>query len=113
MDEAERCHRLAYIAYGELITHCTLTEVIAHAQLFTWEICGKNIDKWLSEFKKYPAFEQVSSFGRYLHISGCDQEKLSQAIKTLEHPDLIFREITPTLEDVFIHLMKKKEDNFA
>ena len=29
MDEAERCHEIAYIAYGELLTHGTVEEVIA------------------------------------------------------------------------------------
>ena len=29
MDEAERCHEIAYIAYGELLAHGTVEEVIA------------------------------------------------------------------------------------
>src|SRR5471030_3235936 len=29
MDEAERCHRLAYISYGNLLTHGTVAEVVA------------------------------------------------------------------------------------
>ena len=29
MDEAERCHEIAYIAYGELLAHGTVDEVIA------------------------------------------------------------------------------------
>ena len=28
MDEAERCHALAYIAYGKLLAHGTVREVI-------------------------------------------------------------------------------------
>jgi ABC-2 type transport system ATP-binding protein len=32
MDEAERCHRLAYIAYGHLLFHGTTAEIIAHAE---------------------------------------------------------------------------------
>ena len=28
MDEAERCHEIAYIAYGELLAHGTVDEVI-------------------------------------------------------------------------------------
>ena len=30
MDEAERCHRLAYISYGNLLAHGTVDEVIEH-----------------------------------------------------------------------------------
>ncbi len=36
MDEAERCHRLAYIAYGKLlITGCCRRRDIAHSRLST------------------------------------------------------------------------------
>jgi len=38
MDEAERCHRLAYIAYGDLLTSGTVAEVIEEAGLHTWEV---------------------------------------------------------------------------
>lgn len=40
MDEAERCHRLAYLAYGTLLTRGTLPEVLAAAKLTTWSVAG-------------------------------------------------------------------------
>src|SRR5216117_3869164 len=40
MDEAERCHRLAYIANGHLLAHGTLSEVIAQSHLTTWMVTG-------------------------------------------------------------------------
>src|SRR5208283_5788522 len=43
MDEAERCHRLAYIAYGNLLAQGTVDEVVASARLTTWEVVGKNL----------------------------------------------------------------------
>ena len=33
MDEAERCHEIAYIAYGHLLAHGTVDEVIAQSAL--------------------------------------------------------------------------------
>ena len=35
MDEAERCHEIAYIAYGNLLAHGTVDEVIAQSALST------------------------------------------------------------------------------
>jgi ABC-2 type transport system ATP-binding protein len=32
MDEAERCHELAYIAYGKLLARGTVAELIAQAR---------------------------------------------------------------------------------
>src|SRR6516165_3986357 len=40
MDEAERCHRLAYIFNGVLLAHGTVAEVIAQAHLTTWSVRG-------------------------------------------------------------------------
>ena len=40
MDEAERCHRLAYIAYGNLLASGTVEEVLKTAALTTWEVTG-------------------------------------------------------------------------
>src|SRR5213083_1737591 len=38
MDEAERCHRLAYISYGKLLTHGTVDDVIGSERLTTWSV---------------------------------------------------------------------------
>ena len=43
MDEAERCHRLAYIGYGRLLTQGTVAEVVAQANLTTWEVTGPRL----------------------------------------------------------------------
>ena len=40
MDEAERCHRLAYIAYGNLLATGTPDEVLHLFPLVTWEVSG-------------------------------------------------------------------------
>ena len=41
MDEAERCHEIAYIAYGELLAHGTVEEVIAQSHLRTYTVSGR------------------------------------------------------------------------
>ena len=40
MDEAERCHRLAYIAWGSLLAPGTAAEIVAGQRLHTWAISG-------------------------------------------------------------------------
>ena len=45
MDEAERCHRLAYIAYGKLLAKGTLHDVLASARLTTWEVSGPQLGR--------------------------------------------------------------------
>ena len=43
MDEAERCHKLAYIAYGRLLVQGTAREVVASQRLSTWSIQGEHL----------------------------------------------------------------------
>ncbi len=46
MDEAERCHRLAYISYGKLLAAGTAAEVIAQAGLATWAMSAATATTW-------------------------------------------------------------------
>ena len=43
MDEAERCHKLAYIAYGRLLAQGTAAEVIAAQNLTTYAVPGPDL----------------------------------------------------------------------
>src|SRR5262249_19046035 len=72
MDEAERCHRLAYIAYGKLLTDGTVPEVIAHARLTTWSVSGPNLHELAEELRTHPGVRQAVAFGNRLHVSSDD-----------------------------------------
>jgi ABC-2 type transport system ATP-binding protein len=45
MDEAERCHQIAYIANGRLLASGTIPEIIASAHLSTWVVTGEGLDR--------------------------------------------------------------------
>ena len=40
MDEAERCHEIAYIAFGDLLARGTAEEVVSRSGLSTWVVYG-------------------------------------------------------------------------
>jgi ABC-2 type transport system ATP-binding protein len=107
MDEAERCHALAYIAYGKLLAHGTIREVIDAAGLATWEIEGESLMALVPELRAMPGVEMVAPFGNALHVSGTDREALERAVASISRrPGITAREVAPGLEDVFIHLMR-------
>ncbi|MBC8022335.1 MAG: ABC transporter ATP-binding protein [Burkholderiales bacterium] len=107
MDEAERCHALAYIAYGKLLAHGTIREVIDQAKLATWEVEGERVMEVAKELRAMPGVEMVAPFGNALHVSGTDRAALEAAIASVsKRPGLTVREVAPSLEDVFIHLMR-------
>lgn len=112
MDEAERCHRLAYISYGNLLTHGTVAEVIDHARLTTWIVSGPGLLALAEKLRGRPGVQQAVAFGNTLHVSGDDAAALERAIAPLRSPEHEWQQIRSGLEDVFIHLMENSKDNF-
>lgn len=108
MDEAERCTRLAYLAYGELIITGTVNDVIAATQLKTWAIHGEVTTALLQEVKKIEGTTQTALFGREIHVCGFDASAIEQGLTRLSQVYPIhWRVIEPTLEDAFIALVEK------
>jgi ABC-type multidrug transport system ATPase subunit len=58
MDEAARCHRLAYIAYGNLLASGTVDEVVKAAGLTTWEVAGENLPALADKIRGCPAWNR-------------------------------------------------------
>lgn len=113
MDEAERCHRLAYLAYGKLLTHGSLPEVLAAAKLLTWSVSGPDLHGVAAALRGRPGVEQVVAFGNTLHVSGRDAARLEAAIEAVRDPRHEWTRVRSGLEDVFISLMDQAKDNFA
>src|SRR5271169_1899761 len=113
MDEAERCNRLAYISYGNLLINGTADEVIAHVGLTTWSVHGPDLIKLAEQLRQKPGVEQAVVFGTLLHVSGDDTAALEQAIAPFRTGPYQWEKIPSGLEDVFIHLMDKSKDNFS
>ena len=113
MDEAERCDRLAYLSYGNLLTHGTSAEVIAAAQLTTWSVSGPDLHEIAGKLRDTPGIQQAVVFGTRLHVSGTDALRLEQAIAPYRTGLYTWQQINPGLEDVFIHLMESSKDNYT
>ena len=113
MDEAERCHEIAYIAYGHLLAHGTVDEVIAKSALTTYTVTGDNLSSLAAELGGKSGIDMVAPFGNSLHVSGRDRAALDGAIAPYrEHSGLHWLHGEPSLEDVFIELMTRAKDNF-
>ena len=113
MDEAERCHRLAYIAYGNLLASGTVDEVLKTAALTTWEVTGTNLPVLAEKIRGLPGVEQVVAFGTALHVSGRDGAKLHDSMSPFMNGEYHWTQVESGLEDVFISLMDTAKDNFS
>ncbi|MHC2461476.1 ABC transporter ATP-binding protein [Bradyrhizobium embrapense] len=113
MDEAERCHEIAYIAYGHLLAHGTVDEVIAKSALSTWTVTGEDFNGLMAELAGKPGVDMAAPFGTSLHVSGRDKAALESAIAPYRgNPKWHWQPSEPSLEDVFIDLMGRSKDNF-
>ncbi|HEX7053507.1 MAG TPA: ABC transporter ATP-binding protein [Burkholderiales bacterium] len=109
MDEAERCHRLAYILYGRLLASGTPDELLHLFRLATWEVSGDahRLAGLARRLRGRAGIAHVTAFGNTLHVTGEDGAALERAIAPFEREEgLRWRAASPTLEDVFIHLMQ-------
>ena len=113
MDEAERCHEIAYIAYGHLLARGSVEEVIAQSALTTWTVNGDDTRELADALAGKPGIDMVAPFGTSLHVSGRDKAALEASIAPWrDKPGLHWQHTSPSLEDVFIDLMNRSKDNF-
>ena len=112
MDEAERCHRLAYIAYGKLLAQGTAEEVVGQSGLYTWQVIGDALAELADALRARAGVEMVAAFGAALHVSGTDRDRLEAAIAPYrDRPGTVWTAVPPGLEDAFIKFMRDARDN--
>lgn len=113
MDEAERCHKLAYIAYGRLLAQGTSAEVVASQNLATWSVEGDNLAALSTALQGQPGVDQTVAFGTALHVTGQDAGQLEQTLKRYAGAHHRMHPTETSLEDVFIYMMSGAQDNMA
>jgi ABC-2 type transport system ATP-binding protein len=115
MDEAERCHEIAYIAYGKLMARGSAAEIIAGSGLRAMVVTGPGADRLAPALRDADGITAAAAFGTALHVCSPEAAALKAAMSRVlkAHPGLSAAEAEPTLEDVFIHLMGQATDNAA
>lgn len=118
MDEAERCHHLAYLAYGRLLVQGTASEVIEHSGLTTFVVTARddNGERALAllsrDLRNRPGVETIVPFGTTIHVLGRDEKALTSTLTSVQQrAEFDVQRVPPSLEDVFISLMGQARDN--
>jgi ABC-2 type transport system ATP-binding protein len=110
LDEAERCNRVALMNKGEIIAVDTPQNIKSSIHKQVIEIITDDIKKTYSLLKEKFGTD-VQIFGDRINLVTDDSKSVIDEIKAiLQKNDLTllhYRTITPSLENVFIHLVKK------
>ena len=108
MDEAERCHRLAYIAEGRLLASGSAAEVVAGQGLSAWSVGEADPGTVSRVLAQLPGVERITPFGNTLHVTGHDAALLASSMNAWAAESGVRVEpIAPSLEDAFIALMDR------
>jgi len=112
MDEAERCHRINYIAYGKLVARGTVGDVVRGAGLTTFVLEGPGTTEAAKRLRGQPGVDQVAPYGNSLHVIGHNAERLLETVtEAAKATGTVVHSAETSLEDVFIQLMGQSQDN--
>lgn len=113
MDEAEHCDWLALIDAGKIVASgspAELRKTHFHARLL--ELDAESTFRWIDPLEKIPGIEEVAMHGNRLHLTTSDPAEAERRIRTVgEQLNLgvrSIREITPSLEDVFVSVITRR-----
>ncbi|HEY8040404.1 MAG TPA: ABC transporter ATP-binding protein [Polyangiaceae bacterium] len=110
MDEAERCHRLAFIFRGELLDVGTPDEVVARRELRVAELEVERASDAAALLRAAPGVEEVAHYGHVLRLAvrdGADPVALARDV--LAGKGIAVRgarETRATVEDAFVAMVR-------
>jgi ABC-2 type transport system ATP-binding protein len=113
MDEAEHCDWLALIDAGKIVASgspADLRKTQFHARLI--ELDAESTFRWIEALEKIPGIEEVAMHGNRLHLTVSDpvdaERRIREVEKQLNLGVTSIREITPSLEDVFVSVITRR-----
>src|SRR5690606_39126994 len=69
MDEAERCHQIAFISAGEVLDTGTPDEITARRRLRVVELETPHAPEALAALRAEPSVKELARFGRVLRVT--------------------------------------------
>lgn len=110
LDESERASRVAFILQGRILA-CDRPEKIKETfKNCLLEVVAKDNRRLQQELKNWPEFSDLQLFGDRLHLillEGVDLQKIKKKLTRPDYQVTSLEEIQPSLENVFVFLMKK------
>jgi drug efflux transport system ATP-binding protein len=114
MDEAENCHRIAFIYQGRIVAEGTAHEMKYNQMRGeVVEIDCEQLDVALTTLRESQLFDEVALYGSTIHAIGDDLEaKLPRVKQLLSEKQVSLKSaelIAPSLEDVFIARLRSED----
>lgn len=110
LDEAERCTRIGLMHKGRILIEGEPKNVRSSFGLPMIEVWSRNARSAVESVRKIPGVHNVSLYGDRMHVAFEKKMTASGLIELFKHAGIElkdFRDILPSLEDVFIEMVEK------
>jgi ABC-2 type transport system ATP-binding protein len=110
MDEAERCHRLAFIFRGTVLDVGTPAEVVARRGLRVAELEVEDARGAADRLRSLPDVDEVAHYGHTMRLAtlhGVDPEELARRV--LGELVISSRPARVQVEDAFVSMVRHEE----
>lgn len=112
MDEAKLCDRIALMQGGKIMSVDEPDHIVQNFPKVLFAVKSDNIFQLLKDLRSDPDVESCYASGEYLHLTlksdDDKEERVKQLAAKYNHKDLVVAQITPTIEDSFIRLMREQ-----
>jgi ABC-2 type transport system ATP-binding protein len=113
MDEAERCHRLAFIFRGSLLDVGSPDEIVERRNLRVAEMKVARATEAADLLRTAPEVDEVAHYGPVLRLatrSGADPRAVArEALAPLGVDVEAYREVRVTVEDAFVSMVRQDQ----
>ena len=109
MDEAERCKRVVYLAGGRLVVQGTAAEVVQDARLVVFQATGPGIEAVVRRLRRSRAWRPRRCSATRCASPARTARRCEPRSTRCRRPALVWQEVPPRLDDVFIHLLNEQE----
>ena len=107
MDEAERCHRLAFIFRGELLDVGTPDEIVARRRLRVLELEVDRATEAADLLRAHPDVEEVAHYGHLLRLATRNAVDPAALVASLAIQATQTRPARVTVEDAFVSMVRE------
>ncbi len=111
MDEAVLCDRVALIQNGKILNIDTPSGITEKFQRKIVQVRSENMYQLINDLRAFEKAESVFAFGQFVHFTGINDnvktDEIDKYLHNIGHKKIIVEEIQPSIEDVFMELMKE------
>jgi ABC-type multidrug transport system ATPase subunit len=111
MDEAMLCNRVALMQKGQILDIDTPQKLVENYDRKLYAIRSDDMHRLIQDLRSWDKTDSAFAFGQYLHVTGKDDEveavEFDKYLMDKGHTSLQVLDIPPTIEDVFMNMMKE------